>query len=111
MGYDFAQLKGAIDALNLASVALGAAGLSAVGAIHLERLIAGDVVGPGRLNHPAKLLSDLVRGNLDLVVVRCPGALFGGLDLRGDLGGLLQQIGKFLIQKSLLRVHANLRES
>jgi hypothetical protein len=110
VGNVFEQLDGPIHAVDLATTGFDAARLSALGAIHVGDMSDGNIVISGGLDHTAELLPDLVSGDLDVVVVRRPGALLLSLDFRCHLSSLLQQIGKFFIQKCLLRVHANLPE-
>jgi hypothetical protein len=110
VGNVFEQLDGPIHAVDFTTTGFDAARLSALGAIHIGDMPDRNILISGGLNHAAELLPDLVSGDLDVVVVRRPGALLLSLDFRSHLSSLLQQIGKFFIQTCLLRIHANLRE-
>lgn len=97
--------------MHLASLGLDSAGPPTVGAIDLRGLFGRHVTGPGRLNHATQLLTDVVRRQFDLIIVRRPFTLLHGLQLSRDLGSFFQQISQLLFQSNLFRVHANLRES
>ena len=65
--------------MNFASIGLDSAGPPAVGTIDVRGLFRGSVTGPGRLNHAAQLLTDVVRRQFDPIVVRRPFSLLHGL--------------------------------
>jgi len=65
--------------MHLASLGLDSAGLPASGTVDVRGLFRRHVTGPGRLNHAAQLLTDVVRRQLDLIVVRRPFSLLHGL--------------------------------
>jgi hypothetical protein len=72
--------------MHLASLGLDSAGPPAVGTINVRGLFRRHVTGPGRLNHAAQLLANIVSRQFDLIVVRRPFTLLHGLQLSRDLG-------------------------
>ncbi len=92
--------------LDLACLGLDAAGRVTGGAGNLGLMSSGDVIGSGGLNQATKSLADLMSGHLDLVIVRCAGALPGRLQPSSSLGSLLQRIRKFLFKQCFFRVSA-----
>jgi hypothetical protein len=111
MSHGFDQLDWPVHRMDLAAFGLDIAVLPAVGTLDSDVLFGSHLAGSRRLNQPAQALANFVSRHLDLVVVRRPRPLLSRLQLGGDLGGLFQQIGEFLFQLSLLRVHAILREN
>lgn len=97
--------------MHLASLGLDSASPPALGTIDLREMFRRKVTGPGRLNHAAQLLTNVVSWQFDLIVVRCPFTLLHRLQPSRDLGSFFQQISQFLFQSNLSRIHANLRES
>ena len=111
MSHGFDQFDWPDHRMDLAAFGLHAAVLPALGTLDLGLLLGSHLAGSRRLNQPAQTLANFVSRHLDLVVVRRPRPLLGGLQLSGDLGSLFQQNGEFLFLMSLLRVHAILPKS
>lgn len=83
---------------NLAFARRHTAGAAAIGTGLLVGLLGSHIAGPTRLNQPAQTLADLMRGNLDLIIMGRPSTLLQGLQLSGHRRSLLQQIGQPLFQ-------------
>lgn len=71
-------------------------------------LLGRNVAGPLGLHHPVQTLPDFIRRVLDLVVMRNAGTLIDRLDLASHTRCFLENIGKFFVELSPFRVHANL---
>lgn len=83
MSHVFAELDGPVHGTNFSPLGIHGALSSTVRTGRLLQVFGSNFTRPGRLNHPAQLLADLVSRQLDLVEVRRLLTLIGGLQFRG----------------------------
>jgi hypothetical protein len=98
MSYRFDQLQRTVHRMNFPLVDLDAARSSTGGTIAFGALPSCHFAGPTRLNHATESLANFMRGDFDLIVVRRPRTLLGGLDLAGYISRLFENFGKFLFE-------------
>jgi len=89
---------------------LDAARPSAVRTSTFRVFLGGHFASPVRLNHPAQQLTDFVGRDFDLIIVRRSRPLLEGLDLGGHISRLIEDLGEFLFELCLFRVHARYPE-
>ncbi len=106
----FDQLNRAVHRLNFPLAYLDATRSPTVGTIAFGLLPGCHFAGSACLNHATQLLSHFVGRDFDLVVMRRLRPLLDGLDFAGDICRLFEDLGKFLFEFCLFRVHAILPE-